>query len=262
MSVSYLFIFLLSFILWGCGQEGGVNLGTTKFLEIDHVHEEHPGNHKATLIFLHGMNGFVDNQLSMIKEKGFFERLGPNVRIVAPQIKTTGLNPERHWFPYRMLPWETRTESVASKKQMDLTAQPLIEIIDAEAERFRGDYSRIFVLGYSQGGMVAEWIGLMSNRPLGGVVSYLGMFPVLETTAISQAGQNVPIAHFHDREDTVVRFHLAEAGARAASAAGAKKYGKIRETQVNGSTHHGLSKKVLLEASNWIADRMRELAIL
>lgn len=36
-----------------------------------------------------------------------------------------------------MVPWETRTESVASKKQIDLTAQPLIEIIDAEAKRFR-----------------------------------------------------------------------------------------------------------------------------
>jgi len=110
--------------------------------------------------------------------------------------------------------------------------------------------------------MVAEWIGLMSNRPLGGEVSYLGMFPVLETTAVSQAGQNVPIAHFHDREDTVLGFHLAEAGARGVCARGAKKYGKINQTQVYGTTHHGLSKTVLSEASNWIADRMRELAIL
>ena len=63
---------------------------------------------------------------------------------------------------------------------------------------------------------MAAWIGLMSDKPLGGIVGISGGFPVFDVDEVSDAGRHVVLQHLHDRIDIGVKYDYAEKELRAA----------------------------------------------
>ena len=106
--------------------------------------------------------------------------------------------------------------------------------------------------------MIAEWLGLMSDYNFGGVVSFLGAFPLREIGNVSERGKEVPIFHPHDVDDIIVLFSYAAAGRKAAADAGARGYEALTPVSVNGSTHHGLSAGTLVKCREWLEGKMSE----
>ena len=212
-------------------------------LEIDTVHVIDPpsGVHERTVIFLQGMQAIVREQYNMLSSKGFLADMDANVRVVAPQIAKTARNKLPHWFPFHQDPWSHTLQSLTSVFELNWSMNVLMPIVEAEAAKLGGDFSKVFIVGYSQGAMMGIWTGLMANRPFGGVIAYSGCLPVFTLDQVSVLGRKVPVVHFHDRRDKVVLFEHALRGLKVAQQAGAKGYKSVTEVAINGDTHHGLS---------------------
>lgn len=230
------------------------------FVKLEHMIVDQPrGPHRSTVIYLHGMTDVAYGQLSGFKKKGFFTYMGEGVRIVGPQIKVTNRNPKVEWFPFLAEPWtQASVAALGDKAALDETLAVLLPLIDVEAAKFGGDYSKVFIVGWSKGGMMASYVALMANRPLGGVVNHLGAFPLLPSSEVRATahGINVPVLHIHDRRDSIVLYQFAESGVEAARAAGSTGYTAIVEITVEGNTHHGLCPGSLRHGGEWIAARI------
>lgn len=135
------------------------------------VQEPPSGNHKYTMIYLHGMGaiGATDWTEHIHRKTG--GGFGDDVRVVIPQVKSTPRNPKREWFEFieGREPWnsETPVGSLGDSESLEEATRGLLSLVDREARLLGGDYSRIYVMGYSKGGQMAVWLGLMGNRPLG-----------------------------------------------------------------------------------------------
>lgn len=199
------------------------------------------GVHERTVIYLHGLQASVQEQYALLRSKGFLVGMDDNIRVVAPQIAKTSRNRNIQWFPFLVDPAVHTEESLASVSELNWSMEVLLPILDSEAARLGGDFSKIFIFGYSQGAMMGIWTGLMGNRPLGGVVSYAGCLPVSELNKVSVLGRKIPIVHFHDPRDNWVLFEHAVRGLQVAQQAGAEGYKSVREVEINGGSHHGLS---------------------
>jgi predicted esterase len=140
--------------------------------------------------------------------------------------------------------------------EVNWSLRMLLPIIDSEAKKLNGDFSKIYIFGYSQGGMMAIWTALISDRPLGGVLVYAGCLPVLEADRVSKLGQNVPIVHLHDPRDSGVRYAHAQRGYELANKIGAHGYRPIVNFEVSGDSHHGLSAGSLAVANKYLTDMM------
>ena len=231
-------------------------LNDAPYVDIEFTHVEAPrsGEHKATLIYLHGMTSTAQKQLDMMRKRNFFQTLGETFKIVAPQIRVTKRNPKVEWFPFLLNPWDDVEGSLGDRDSLDEAVRILLPIIDEEAKLLGGDYSKIFIMGTSKGGMMAAWFGLMANRAFGGVVNYIGSFPLLETKAVSQLGKNVPVIHIHDKKDTIVKYHFAEEGMEVARKAGAQGYTAITEIPADGPFKHDFSDNGLALVSQWLME--------
>ena len=217
------------------------------------------GVHEFTLIYLHGMgaSGSKDWIEHIHPKTG--GGLGNNVRVVIPQVRSTARNPKREWFEFidDREPWDTKIPvgSLGNRQSLDEANESLLRLVDAEVELLGGDYGRIFVMGYSKGGQMALWLGLMGNRPLGGIINYLGCFPFFEIDSVSDAGKQVPVVHYHDRRDKIILFRFAEEGVAVAKRAGATRYSGITVSEVSGKDFHALSSKVLPNVKVWFQEQ-------
>ena len=185
-----------------------------------------------------------------------------HVRLVAPVMGDSKDNPLRGWFPFRFETWDVRDGSLATRADLEESGKILQVIIDKEADLLGGDYSKIFLLGYSQGAMMAAWIGLMSDKPLGGIVGICGGFPLFDVEKVSDAGIHVVFHHLHDPLDIGVRYEYADKGLKAAQAAGAIGYSEITKVDIPGKSHHGLSSTVGEKANAWLVSRLQIAGLL
>jgi len=228
---------------------------TDTFLSFERLIEQHARRHKATLIYFDGMQGSGANQLERMHEKGLLNGLTDTLRVVAAEMRDTTRNSQRLWFPWGHHPYQIVPNlNLGARRDMEDSMRVIMPIIEREARLLGGEYSRIYLLGYSQGGMMATWLGLMSNRPLGGVINMHGVFPVFDLDQVSEAGKDVTIYHLHDPLDTKVIYANAEKGLRSAVAAGARGYTTIVDTVVNGEAHHGFSQNVCKVVNAWLHD--------
>jgi len=227
------------------------------YLVVKEVVCDTPVYHIATVIYLGGMEDAGHVELQNLRQESLFSGMQENVRLVAPVIADSTLNPDRGWFPFLFETWDDFEGSLATRASLEESGEVLQVIIDSEAKRLRGDYSRIFLAGYSQGAMMAAWIGLMSDKPLGGIVGISGGFPLFDVDKVSDAGSQVVFHHLHDPHDIYVNYKYAEKGLVAAKAAGARGYTEIHRTEIPNDFHHGLSSEVVEEANAWLVTRLR-----
>jgi predicted esterase len=216
------------------------------------LHVSDPGTDslRATVIYFHARNGNGHLETKLLLNKGLLGDLAKQTRFVAPQFSNSA------WFPYVNLPGGSGSDSLARKEDIDRTLSLIAPLIDHEASLLGGDYSRIFLYGFSQGAMMAIWAGLMLDRPFGGVVNFAGCLPVFDINSIPENSRRVPIFHIHDPLDTAVKFKFAKSGYDSAINAGARMYEPIFESFVGGKMHHSLSFEAIMITSDWLEERL------
>jgi phospholipase/carboxylesterase len=143
---------------------------------------------------------------------------------------------------------------------MDSLSQRAIMLhghIDDEAKSFNGDYSRIFLVGYSQGGMLSLWAGLNYNRKLGGIVALHSIEPVIHLDSrISKFCSHTPVYHIHGEEDKVLAYEFAKMGeVKVSKELSCGPYELITERRVG----HELTDNTLQLATKWLSDKIDEI---
>jgi phospholipase/carboxylesterase len=175
-----------------------------------------------------------------------------------PSAKFVSLDAGGHrWFQMTLYPPDeliarlSAGQEITHRASLDDAMQALVAKIDAEAALLAGGYSKVFLLGYSQGGMLSLWTALKGDRALGGVIALNGAVPVLNIGPVSENGKNVPIVHFHGIHDNVVSIDFARIGKRNSETAGSQHY-----TLVDRPGGHDPSAGVHRSVSDWLAVRV------
>jgi phospholipase/carboxylesterase len=156
---------------------------------------------KQLVVFLHGYGADGNDLIDLGKQ---WQSFMPDTAFVAPHAPEpcaqapTG----RQWFPLTMRSVDERWHGV-NKARPGLDA-----FIDAELARHNLDDSKLALVGFSQGTMMALHVGLRRKRPPVGILGYSGMLvgpEFLSETTAHAAGNNPPaILLAHGNEDDLI----------------------------------------------------------
>jgi predicted esterase len=209
--------------------------------------------HTATVFLLHSQNGSAKSMIesgrdTWMKNLDHFKFVSLN----AHPGSSSWFN-EKTNSPAEIDELRLQQKEVIDKKSLETSTDRLVSMIDAEAAQVPGGHSKVFLLGYSKGAMLALWTGLMGDRNLGGVVAINGSVPVFDVGQVSHKGREVPIAHYHATEDAIIPIRYAQMGKANAEAGGAKRYA-LFENQGG----HKLSNTVASKAVEWLQQRTKE----
>ncbi|MFO1185395.1 MAG: alpha/beta fold hydrolase [Bauldia sp.] len=166
----------------------------------------------SVVVFLHGF-GADGNDLIDIGRR-WSHRLPATAFIAphAPQARTDAPY-GRQWFPLGNL------DPAAVVDGLPEATMELDRFLDQEAQRLGISESRIALVGFSQGAMLALHLAPRRRRPLGAVISYSGLLiaPQDLSTAVRS---RPPILLVHGSADEVIPAGALRAAADALGAAG------------------------------------------
>lgn len=162
-----------------------------------------PKNHvaKQLVVFLHGYGADGNDLIAIAKQ---WQSLLPDAAFVSPHAPhpcaqaPTG----RQWFPLTMRDPEELWQGVVD-------AHPALDaFLDTELARLRLDDSRLALVGFSQGAMMALHVGLRRKRAPAAILAYSGVLVgpehLAEATARDAQGQPPPIFLIHGNEDDLI----------------------------------------------------------
>ena len=221
-------------------------LAQSASLFLDSIIIEPENQHSATVILLHGKNGNARSMVDLGRDS-WIASLKRNVKFIS-----VGSHPSS-WFesmavhPFELAGLIANGQDVVDRVSLDSSMNKLVSLIDHESQLV--GYSKVFLLGYSQGGMVALWTGLMGVRNIGGVVAINSAVPILNIGQVATPGVN--IAHFHGLQDRIIPVELARLGRERAGAAGATGYNLIE-----GPGGHDVSSGTKIAVTEWLSRRV------
>jgi phospholipase/carboxylesterase len=162
---------------------------------------------KRLVVFLHGY-GADGNDLIEIGRQ--WRKLLPDAAFVAPHAPEpcAGAPMGRQWFPLNVLqPDDPRGEG--ERWRGAVAARPALDaFFDAELRRLRLDDSRLALVGFSQGSMMALHVGLRRKRAPAAIVAYSGLLvgpdKLGEATARNAKGEPPPILLVHGDQDPLI----------------------------------------------------------
>ena len=179
------------------------------------------GRARMLVVLLHGWGADGNDLIGLAPS---LRQTLPGARFVAPDgPEPCDQNPMgRQWFSFL-----DRNPEVLERGARRAAA--LIDgFLDAELERLGLDATRLALVGFSQGAMMALHVALRRSRPLAGVVGYSGMLIEADRLASEirsrppillchgDADQVVPYASLHDavarlnRHDVPVQWHTSK----------------------------------------------------
>jgi phospholipase/carboxylesterase len=156
---------------------------------------------KQLVIFLHGYGADGNDLIALGKQ---WQALMPDAAFVAPHApEPCGQAPTgRQWFPLTMRDVGERWRGVTA-------ARPRLDaFIDAELARHNLDESKLALVGFSQGTMMALHVGLRRKRAPAAILGYSGMLVgpehLNEATARDAGTKPPPILLVHGNEDDLI----------------------------------------------------------
>lgn len=177
---------------------------------LPHEIVETNANPDATVIWLHGLGADGHDFESIIPEF----KLSPSLRLRfifphAPMRPVTinGGYPMRAWYDIK----SQSIEREVCVEELDQSKKQIIAFIEDQMNK--GIVSeRIILGGFSQGGAITYYTGLMCPHPLGGLISLSSYNPTLGVVGIDYPAhtQHYPIFIAHGTDDPVVPFSLGE----------------------------------------------------
>jgi phospholipase/carboxylesterase len=183
----------------------------TVFIDGPRVPPARGGKPEALVILLHG---YGSNGADLISLAPYWAQALPGVAFVSPNaIEQVPQVPGGYqWFGISNLDPHLMEQGARA------AAQSVDRFIDRELEKYGLDESRLALVGFSQGTMMALHVALRRAKPIAGVVGYSGVL-VGARNLKEQMRAKPPIVLIHgDRDPTIpipMMFESAEALAEA-----------------------------------------------
>ena len=199
----------------------------------------------SVVIFLHGYGADGADLLGLADPLGAHL---PKTAFYAPDaVERCVNNPMGYqWFP---IPWMDGS----SPEQARASAQQSFEDINGFMDKVLQDEglsaSRLALVGFSQGTMMALQVAPQRREQIAGVVGFSGRLLEPETLAASVV-THPPILLLHGDQDPVVPFESMSLAAQALDAAGFQ-----TQTHVMRGTPHGISNDGLSMALGFLRQR-------
>ena len=176
------------------------------------THEiETAANPSISIIWLHGLGADGFDFAPIVPE--LVRKNWPAIRFVFPHasVRAVTINNGarmRAWYDIKSFDFNQRADETGVRESM----QQIEALIARENERGI-PASRIFLVGFSQGGAVALATGLRRESGLAGVVALSTYLPMADTTAneITPAGKNTPLFFAHGSGDPVIPVAIGKA---------------------------------------------------
>lgn len=172
------------------------------------VIQEAPGEHKATVIWLHGLgdsgNGFapIAPELQLPDSAGV-KFIFPHAPI-RPVTINNGME-MRAWYDIKSMDMESRADVEGVHQSSDL-----VQVLIEEEIASGIPANKIFLVGFSQGGVIALHLGARFNQRLAGIVALSTYMCQPQSLAAEkhEANAGVPILFCHGQQDEVVPLFL------------------------------------------------------
>lgn len=214
---------------------------------LDYIEQIYPatGTPKKLIIWLHGFGADCNDFVPIIPELNLSEC----VKFVFPNaplrpITINGGYQMRAWYDIKSLTELGNLIDYAGIK--DSLSQ-----IDNLITHFIADgwyYEQIFLVGFSQGGVMSYMTGLTTKHKLAGIIALSGYLPDLKMFDLNQDINNkeIPILSCHGIGDKVVSLEHGKQGFNVL-----KKLG-YNITWHEYNMEHSLCSKELLDLTNWL----------
>lgn len=171
-------------------------------MNLDHRHLDpaEPSEHPPLLILLHGYGASMDDLVSL------GPMLDPRLRVVAAQapvdLSRYGMPGGHAWFNLMMTPEGLDFDQAEAESAAGAAA----EFVRAAREEWPSDPARTYVLGFSQGAMMAHAMLLRNTAPLAGIMACSGrkIEALFDEQGDREHLRDVPVFVSHGRQDDVI----------------------------------------------------------
>ena len=135
-------------------------------------------NYKYIFIFLHGLFASPLNFVDIFDK--FNGPIPDSFKIILPCAPTQNAdfnngNPTTSWFNISTKYGGVILEDTIDYNELEKSSQYIKNIINEEVKLLNGDYSKIFLSGFSQGACLSFHIGLSFEFLLGGIICFCGV---------------------------------------------------------------------------------------
>ncbi|WIG57516.1 MAG: hypothetical protein OJF49_000260 [Ktedonobacterales bacterium] len=196
------------------------------------------------LALLHGVGS---------NERDLF-RLAPELdarwRIVSPRGPLVRGPESFAWFSFQPLPGGT----VIAAEELAASRNRLSAFLGEAVEAYNCDDERVYLLGFSQGAIVAVTLALTQPRQLAGVVANSGRIPP-EVTPLARPAEEtagLPMLVLHGRQDAVIAVE------RAHDARAILERQRVALTYHEYDAGHQITAAMLADANAWLAAQLDE----
>lgn len=164
---------------------------------------------KYLVVFLHGYGANGENLIDLSYE---FKKILPDAHFISPNA----IEPWEGGFP-NAYQWFSLSAGM-ERRSLDVMAESvknanktLQHFINSQLERFKLSAENLFLVGFSQGAMMALYQGFIQNKKPAGVISFSGKL-ILPEMVNEKTLSKPEICLIHGESDSVLPFsNLAEA---------------------------------------------------
>ncbi|MFC4701203.1 alpha/beta hydrolase [Glaciecola siphonariae] len=176
--------------------------------QLQGVIQEPKGEHKASIIWLHGLGDSGNGFAPIAPELKLPDSLG--VKFIFPHapIRPVTINngmEMRAWYDIKSMDMESRADVAGVIESSNLVKA----LVEAEIEAGIAP-NKICLVGFSQGGVIALHLGTRFDKPLAGIVALSTYMSAAHTLSAEkhEANQHTPILFCHGQQDEVVPLFL------------------------------------------------------
>lgn len=200
-----------------------------------------PSANPPLLVLLHGIGADEEDLLPLAP------LLDPRFLVISARAP----HPEPPGHRWYAIDWMTTPPS-ADAAEIVASRDLLARFVEEVASRHRVDPSRVFLLGFSQGAILA--LALLLARPelVRGVVAHSGQLALPGSAGTPEALAGAEVLLLHGEEDPVVP---AEEGRRAYEVLAALMGARVEFVGFPG-LGHGISQEGVAEAARWLTARI------
>jgi phospholipase/carboxylesterase len=162
---------------------------------------------KQLVVFLHGYGADGNDLIELGKQ---WRSILPDAAFVSPHApdRCAASPSGRQWFPLSASPPDDPRGAADRWKGVQYARPNIDAFLDAELQRLGLDDSKLALVGFSQGAMMALHVGLRRKRAPGAILGLSGMLigpeRLTEATARNARGETPPILLTHGDQDPVL----------------------------------------------------------